>query len=116
MRIGLPTGFQQTFVALGLMALIRIVNNFDPTVLAAYTAAGRIDSLAALPALNLASAFSSFVGQNLGANRLDRIKKGLIASVIMSWIMSLIIMAVAYFFGQQLMTCLLYTSPSPRDA
>ncbi len=104
LRIGLPTGFQQTFVALGLMALIRIVNNFEPEVLAAYTAAGRIDSLAALPALNLASALSAFVGQNLGAGKFERIKKGLRATLAMSWSISIIVMISAYLFSPQLMS------------
>ncbi len=102
-RIGLPTAFQQTFVAFGIMALIRIVNNFDSDVLAAFTAAGRIDSLAALPALNLASALSAFVGQNLGANKIERIKKGLWASLFMAWSISFVVMAAAYLFAENLM-------------
>jgi putative MATE family efflux protein len=102
-RIGLPTGFQQTFVALGIMALIRIVNNFDSEVLTAFTAAGRIDSLAALPALSLASALSAFVGQNLGANRIDRIRKGVWATLFMAWSISFVVMAAAYLFGEDLM-------------
>ncbi|UCG28461.1 MAG: MATE family efflux transporter, partial [Bacteroidales bacterium] len=48
-RIGLPTGFQHTFVALGMMALLGIVNTFGTDVIAAYSVAGRIDSIAALP-------------------------------------------------------------------
>ncbi len=103
LRIGLPTGFQQTFVALGMMALIRIVNNFDSSVLAAYTAAGQIDALASLPALNLASALSAFVGQNLGANKTERIRKGLWATLYMSWSISFVVMLAAYLFGDHLM-------------
>lgn len=102
-RIGLPTGFQQTFVALGIMALIRIVNNFDTDVLAAYSVASRIDALAAMPALNLASALSAFVGQNLGAQKIDRIKKGLRATLFMAWSMSLIVMLTVIFFGEHMM-------------
>ncbi len=103
-RIGLPTAFQQTFVALGIMALIRIVNNFDSEVLTAFTAAGQIDSLAALPALNLASALSAFVGQNLGANKIERIRKGLWATLYMAWSISFVVMAAAYLFGANLMS------------
>ncbi|MBS2211463.1 MATE family efflux transporter [Carboxylicivirga mesophila] len=103
-RIGLPTGFQQTFVALGIMALIRIVNNFDTDVLAAFSVASRIDALAAMPALNLASALSAFVGQNLGAQRVDRIKKGLRATLFMAWGMSLIVMLSVIFFGEHMMS------------
>ena len=102
-RIGLPTGFQQTFVALGIMALIRIVNNFDTDVLAAYTVASGIDALAAMPALNLASALSAFVGQNLGAQKIDRIKKGLRATLFMAWGISLFVMLTVIFFGELMM-------------
>jgi putative MATE family efflux protein len=99
-RIGLPTGFQQAFVALGMMALIRIINNFDTPVLAAYTAASKIDALAALPAMNLASALAAFVGQNLGAGRIDRIKKGLRATLFMSWAISFAVMAFVILNGE----------------
>jgi len=102
-RIGLPTGFQQTFVALGIMALIRIVNNFDTDVLAAFSVASRIDALAAMPALNLASALSAFVGQNLGAKKIDRIKKGLKATLIMALAISLVVMLTVVFFGEYMM-------------
>ncbi len=102
-RIGLPTGFQQTFVALGMMALIRIINNFDTVTLAAYTAASRIDALAAMPAMNLASALSAFVGQNLGAGKVERIRKGVWATQKMAWAISLAVMLLVIFFGKPLM-------------
>jgi putative MATE family efflux protein len=103
-RIGLPTGFQQTFVALGMMALIRIINDFETPVLAAYTAASRIDALAIMPVMNLASALSAFVGQNLGANKIYRIRKGLKATLIMAWTVSLLIMGIVIFKGTFLMS------------
>ena len=103
-RIGLPTGFQQTFVALGMMALIRIINNFDTVALAAYTAASRIEALAAMPAMNLASALSAFVGQNLGAGRIDRIKNGVWATQKMAWAISITVMILVIFLGDELMS------------
>ena len=78
LRIGLPTGLQQTFVALGMMALMGIVNGFGTDVVAAYTAAGRLDSLAIIPSMVFSTALSTFVGQNIGAGKIDRVKKGLI--------------------------------------
>ncbi|MFO8001421.1 MAG: MATE family efflux transporter [Marinilabilia sp.] len=103
-RIGLPTGFQQSFVALGMMAMIRIINDFETPVLAAYTAASRIDALAAMPAMNLASALAAFVGQNLGAGRTDRIRKGLRATLFMTWTLSLVVMTIVIFRGSELMS------------
>lgn len=62
LRTGLPTGIQHTFVALGMMALTGIVNTFGTNIIAAFTAASRIDSLAPLPAMPLLVALSVFVG------------------------------------------------------
>ena len=103
LRIGLPTGFQQTFVALGMMALMGIVNTFGTDVIAAYSVAGRIDSLATLPAMNFAAALATFVGQNLGAGKPERVKHGLISTIWMSSIISLTITLVVQLFPSQLM-------------
>jgi len=71
-RIGLPTGFQQTAVALGFLALYKIVNVFGVPTIAAYSIAMRIDSFAVMPAMNFSAAISTFVGQNIGANKFER--------------------------------------------
>ena len=84
LRIGLPTGLQQTFVALGMMALLGIVNGFGTDVVAAYTAAGRLDSLAIIPSMVFSTALSTFVGQNIGAGKIDRVKKGLSRTMLMA--------------------------------
>jgi putative MATE family efflux protein len=83
-RIGLPTGLQQTFVALGMMALLGIVNGFGTDVVAAYTAAGRLDSLAIIPSMVFSTALSTFVGQNIGAGKIDRIRRGLSRTLLMA--------------------------------
>jgi putative MATE family efflux protein len=83
-RIGLPSGVQQTFVAVGMAALFGIINTFGVDVSAGYGAAMRIDSFAALPAMNFSAALSTFVAQNIGANRFDRIRKGLVSTLLMS--------------------------------
>jgi putative MATE family efflux protein len=102
-KIGLPTGFQQTFVAVGMVALYWIVNQFGVDANAAYSAAGRIDSFAAMPAMSFAVALSTFVGQNLGANRPDRVKAGLRATLIMTSVFSVLISVVTVLFGRPLM-------------
>ena len=84
LRIGLPTGLQQTFVALGMMALMGIVNGFGTDVVAAYTAAGRLDSLAIIPSMVFSTALSTFVGQNIGAGKIDRVKRGLSRTMLMA--------------------------------
>jgi len=102
-RIGLPTGFQQTFVATGMLALYWIVNQYGVVANAAYSTAGRIDSFAGMPAMSFSAALSTFVGQNLGANRPERIKKGLRDTLLMTAGFTLIISLVTVFFGRYLM-------------
>lgn len=59
LRIGLPSGVQQSLVSLGFVALTRIVNPFGTNVIAGHTAASRLDSFAAMPAMNLSVAVST---------------------------------------------------------
>jgi putative MATE family efflux protein len=110
LRIGLPTGLQQTFVALGMMALLGIVNGFGTDVVAAYTAAGRLDSLAIIPSMVFSTALSTFVGQNIGAGKLDRVKKGLSRTMLMASITAIGISVLVIVFKFPLMR--LFTTDS----
>lgn len=102
-RIGLPTGFQQTFVSLGMLALLRIVNDYGTNVIAAYSVAGRIDGMAALPAMNFGQALSTYVGQNIGAKKLERVKQGLLATLNMSTWTALATSILIIVFRNELM-------------
>ena len=103
LRIGLPSGLQQTFVATGLIALYGIVNQYGTSAIAAYSVATRIDSFALLMAMNFAAALSAFVGQNIGANKYDRVKAGLKSTWLMTSAISIGITVLVYFFGEYLM-------------
>jgi len=102
-RIGVPTGFQQTFVSLGMLALLRIVNDYGTDTVAAYSVAGRIDGLASLPAMNFGQALSTYTGQNIGANKIKRVKEGLIATLNMSVITAVVTSVLVMVFRYQLM-------------
>ncbi len=103
LRIGIPTGLQHTFVSLGMAALMTIVNMFGTPTIAAYSIAWRIDSFATLPAMNFGMALSTFVGQNIGANKIERVRQGLISTLAMTSGFSLIITIIAWLFGKTLM-------------
>jgi Na+-driven multidrug efflux pump len=94
---------QHTFVALGMMALMGIVNGFGTNVVAGYTAAGRLDSLAVIPSMVFAQALSTFVGQNIGAGKLDRVKKGLNRTLWMSSATAVVISVLIILFKYPLM-------------
>jgi len=104
LRIGLPTGFQHTFVALGFLALYRIVNVFGTPTIAAYSIAMRIDSFAVMPAMNFSAAISTFVGQNIGANKFERIGKGLKSTLLMINSISLAVTIFAVIFAGPLIS------------
>jgi len=103
LRIGLPTGLQHTFVALGMMAIMGIVNGFGTDVVAGYTAAGRLDSLAVIPSMVFSIALSTFVGQNIGAGKIDRVKKGLTRTMLMSSATAIVISILLIIFKYPLM-------------
>lgn len=104
LKIGLPTSFQQSFVALGMTALMGIVNQFGTNVIAAYSVAMRLNSLATLPAMNFGSALSMFVGQNLGAGKIERVKSGYVSTILMSISISIVVSLIMIFFGGSLMS------------
>lgn len=103
LRIGLPSGLQQTFVALGMMALMGIVNGFGTDTVAAFTAAGRLDNLAIIPSMVFATALSTFVGQNIGAGKLDRVKTGLHRTLLMASLASVAVTALIILLKYPLM-------------
>ncbi len=107
-RIGVPTGFQQTFVSLGMLALLRIVNDFGTDTVAAYSVAGRIDGLASLPAMNFGQALSTYTGQNIGARKISRVGEGLRATLRMSSMVAVVTSLIIMIFREPLMT--LFTS------
>ncbi len=110
-RIGLPSGLQQTFVAAGMIALYGIVNQFGTTTIAAYSVATRIDSLASLIAMNFAAALAAFVGQNLGANKPERIKAGLKLTWLITSAISVSISIIVILFGEKMMG---FFTPNPE--
>lgn len=101
-KIGIPSGIQQSLVALGISAMTGIVNSFGTDAIAGYAAATRLDSLASLPSMTIAMALSTFVGQNLGARMPHRVKRGLHASLILSVSISVLAAILFLVFGKEL--------------
>jgi putative MATE family efflux protein len=104
LNIGLPTGIQQTLVAVGALALMGIVNKFGTNVIAGFSVASRLDSLATIPAMSFSQALSTFVGQNIGANKPERIRAGLISTVRMSGIVTIVTTIFIVFAGHIIMS------------
>ena len=94
MRIGLPSGLHMSLVALGSMVVMSKINSFGEAFTAAYNVGSKLDSLAFLPIQSLASAIIAYVGQNMGANRLDRVRKGVRVTVFSALVWSVVMLVL----------------------
>jgi len=102
LKLGIPSGIQQTLVAAGMMVLTRVVNNFGTDVMAGFSAASRLDTFAMMPTMNLGMAVSTFTGQNLGAGKPERVRRGHSSALLVGLGISLGIGAVMILFGSGL--------------
>ena len=103
LRIGLPTSVQQCSISLGLIALLGVVNSFGTDTLTAYGAAGKIDTIIIQAVLTLSGALAAFCGQNMGANRIDRVRKGLRFTMLVNILFGVTTFLAVYFFGDCMM-------------
>lgn len=80
-KIAIPSIIQQSTITIGQLLVQSVVNSFGVEILAGFSAAMRVESLIIVPITSLGNAVSSYTSQNVGASKLDRIKKGLRASL-----------------------------------
>lgn len=113
-QIGVPTAFQSCLISIGSMSVQRLINSFGTSVMAGYTAAAKIDSIAIQVITSLGSALSVFTSQNIGNRQFKRIREGLHCTLFMI-VSALVIAATAMLCGQQLMRLFLGTDQS-QDA
>ncbi len=97
------TCLQQSIMNFGILMVQGLVNSFGPAVMAAFAAAVKIDSFAYMPVQDFGNAFSTFIAQNHGAGKKDRIRKGIRSAFTASMIFCLIITAGVCVFARPLM-------------
>lgn len=91
LKLGIPAGIQQSLFSIGIMLLQSLVNGYGSNFMAGFNAANKLDTFAFMPIQSFANAATTFVGQNLGANQPDRVKKGTVSTITMSCIFSVIV-------------------------
>ncbi len=99
----LLTCIQQSVMNLGILMVQGLVNSFGTTIMAAFTAAVKIDSFAYMPVQDFGNAFSTFIAQNYGAGKQDRIRAGLKGAVATAVLFCVIISAGVWFLARPLM-------------
>lgn len=97
------TCVQQSVMNFGILMVQGLINSFGPVVMAAFAAAVKIDTFAYLPVQDFGNAYSTFIAQNYGAGKKDRIRKGTRESFLISFLFCIVISAVVCIFAAPLM-------------
>lgn len=97
------TCMQQSIMNFGILMVQGLVNSFGPVVMAAFAAAVKIDSFAYMPVQDFGNAFSTFIAQNYGAKKFERIQKGIKSAVMTSVLFCVVISGAVFIFAEPLM-------------
>ena len=91
LQVGAPMAIQQSIVSCGFLFLQRLVNYYGESMIASYTVASRMENILMIPIIGIQNTMATFAGQNMGAQRPDRVSKGLGQGVLVSLGMTLIL-------------------------
>lgn len=107
LKTGLPAAMQSSMISLGNLSIQRLINSFGTMAVAAYAAAGKIDSLAIMVVVTMGMSLSVFCGQNIGAGKTDRIRSGLYKTMALVLTYCVILALVMLVFGRNLLSLFL---------
>lgn len=97
------TCIQQSVMNLGILLVQGLVNSFGSAIMAAFAAAVKIDAFAYMPVQDFGNAFSTFIAQNYGAKKEDRIRKGLKGALLTSVFFGISVSVLVFLFAHPLM-------------
>lgn len=113
MALGIPMALQFSITAIGTIIVQGAVNVYGAVHMAGFSAAGKIQNIITMVAVSMGATIATYVGQNRGAGRMDRVREGVRYSWIMLLIWSAIEMALMFFFGKYFTH--LFISPSETE-
>ena len=103
-RLGLPSGIQNAIVSFSNVIVQSNINAFGSLAMAGCGAYTKIDGFAILPVMSFSMAFTTFISQNMGAQKLERVKKGAETGIFMSVTTTICISMLLFLFGPQLLS------------
>lgn len=103
LRFASFTCMQQSVMNFGILMVQGLVNSFGTVIMAAFAAAVKIDSFAYMPVQDFGNAFSTFIAQNVGAKKFERIKQGIRSAFVTSIIFSCVVSALVWIYAADLM-------------
>lgn len=99
LRVGVPMAIQFSIIGIGIIIIQSVCNTFGANVIAAVTAALRIEQIATLPMMSFGVALASYVAQNFGARKFKRIRLGVIKTSTINVILSILMALVMRYWG-----------------
>lgn len=111
LRLGSPLALQNAVISVGGMILQSVVNGMGVLFIAGYTATNKLYGMLEIAATSFGYATTTYVGQNLGAGRVDRIRAGLRASLAMCVIAAAVIGGMMLLFGRTVLAMFITGSP-----
>ena len=102
LKVGIPTALQFGILGLSLLIIQSVCNTFGPDVIAAFTAALRIEQMATLPMISFGVALAAYVAQNFGAGNFSRIRFGVKKASLINVILSIVMAFIMHFWGGHL--------------
>ncbi len=113
LHLSFMTCIQQSVMNFGILMVQGLVNSFGSVVMAAFSVAVKIDSFAYMPVQDFGNAFSTFVAQNYGAEKPERIKRGVRSAVRTSFLFSVGVSLLVVLFAKPLM--LIFIKPQESE-
>lgn len=101
-RLGIPMALQSSMIAISCMVLQGVVNSFGDTVMAAFTITSRVEQIIQQPFNSLGTAMTTYAGQNMGAGKPDRVRKGLRQATLMILAFCLLMVPIFFLLGPQI--------------
>lgn len=112
MRIATPSALQNLIIGAGGIVVQSVINPYDTLVIAGFTAVNKLYGLLELAAISFGAAVTTYVGQNMGAHRIERIRQGVRDSALLSVAVSVVISAVMLVLGRSILS-LFITDANP---
>ena len=116
MRLSIPIMLQTGVNSIGFLILQRLINSFGAPSIEGYAAMLKVEQLAHIPSQSFNVAISSFAGQNIGAKKLDRARRGYRTTILMGVLISISISIVVLLFDRPLLQIFNITGESLRRA
>lgn len=111
--IAIPSILQQSFISVGNIIIQSVINSFGASVIAGYSASVKLNNLVITSFTTLGNGISNYTAQNIGAQKMERVKEGFRAGLKLVWILCLPLFLAYFFAGRYLVFLFMDNSTGP---